>query len=368
MRLTYVARMSDVLVYGSYGYSGDLIAREALDQGLDVVLAGRNREKVTEQQAELGTDGEVFALDESEAVRAALEDVEVAIHCAGPFVHTAEPMVDACLETGTHYLDITGEIAVFEDIEARSGAAEEAGVMLLPGTAFDVVPTDCMAAYLEERLPSATDLSLAFDIMPAWEIAGGTLATAIENSTREAAGVFLGNTVVRRDGEIEVRSPAWKSRSVDFGYATKTAVTIPWGDVFTAYHTTGVPNIEVYAGLSRPERVLVKSFRYIGWMYRFEPFRRSVAKAVQRIQSGPSGEERRQDRSGVWGRAVNDEGEAAEARLLCPGGYDVVAQAPVAITRRALEGDAPPGFQTPAGAYGPDLVLEVDGVTREDVQ
>lgn len=360
--------MADVLIYGSYGYSGDLIAREAIDEGIEVILAGRNRAKILEQAKALDAESRVFGLDDQGVMEDALRDVEVVVHCAGPFIHTFEPMVEACLDTGTHYLDITGETAVFRSIASRDEAAREVGVMLLPGTAFDVVPTDCMAAYLQEQLPSAIELSLGFDIMDAWHLASGTIATAIENVPNDDAGVFLGNTIVRRDGEIVVRPPGWKSRRIDFGYQTKTALTIPWGDIVTAYHTTGIPNIEMYSGLNRPERVMVKSIQYIGWLYEFDSIRRTVSELVQRFKSGPSSTERDRDRSGVWGEARDDTGNVVEARLVCPGGYDIVEQAPVAIARRILDGDASAGFETPAGAYGPDLILDVDGVVREDLQ
>lgn len=357
--------MGEILVYGSYGYSGNLIAREALSQGFDVVLAGRNRKKVTDQANELGADYRVFDLEDRDVIESALADVELVAHCAGPFVDTFEPMVDACIATRTHYLDLTGETLVFRSVADRDEEAKDVGVMLMPGTAFDVVPTDCMAAFLHEQLPSATSLSLAFDIMPAWEIAGGTIATAIQNVPNEDAGVFLGNTIVRRDGEIEVRPPGWRSKEIDFGYDTKTALTIPWGDVVTAYHTTDIPNIEVYAALSAPERALLKSIKYIGWLYEFDAFRHGVAGLVQTVKSGQSEADRDADRSGVWGEVRDDDGNVVNARMIGPGGYDIVSQMPVAIAERALWGDAPAGFQTPAGAFGPDLILDIDEVSRE---
>lgn len=361
--------MAEILIYGSYGYSGDLILRQALDAEIDAVAAGRNDDAVQAQARELGVESAVFDLENRTKMEEALSNVEAVIHCAGPFVHTAEPMLNASLATGTHYTDITGEINVIQHAKDQSEEAAEQEVMVMPGTAFDVVPTDCMAAHLNERLPEATSLSLGFDIMDAWDIAGGTLATAIENCTNDKAGVFLGNTVVRRDGRVESHPPAWRSREIDFGYASKQALTIPWGDIVTAYHTTGIPNIEVFAALNPMERMMVKSIRYIGWLYEFDAYRHVVSNIVQRYVSGPVDRGAGEHPTGVWGRAEDAQGNVVESRLRGPtAAYDIVAEAPVAIAKRILDGNAPPGFQTPAGAYGPDLVFDVADMEREDVQ
>jgi short subunit dehydrogenase-like uncharacterized protein len=77
---------------------------------------------------------------------------------AGPFSATSRPVADACLRNRVHYLDITGEIDVFEALAARDAEAKARGIMLLPGVGFDVAPSDCLAAHLKRRLPDANDL------------------------------------------------------------------------------------------------------------------------------------------------------------------------------------------------------------------
>lgn len=147
------------MVYGANGYTGRLIAELAVQRGERPILAGRSHEKVEPIAAALGLEHRAFDLSQA---RAHLEDVDAVVHCAGPFAHTSTAMVDACLRTRTHYLDITGEIDVFESIGLRDIDARKAGIVLLPGAGFDVVPTDCLAAILKNALPSATHLDLAF--------------------------------------------------------------------------------------------------------------------------------------------------------------------------------------------------------------
>ena len=360
--------MDTVLIYGSYGYTGGLISRRAVDTGIDLRVAGRDASEIERQKRDLGVGGEVFALDETDRMHAALDDIDVLLNCAGPFVHTADPLVDACLATETDYLDITGEFQVFKDIAERDSEATEAGVTLMPGVSFDVVTTDSMAAYLHGQLPSATELSLGiYSKMPVWEFAGGSLASGIEHAANDSGGALLGNTVVRREGELEVHRPAWKSREIDFGFETTPAVTIPWGDVVTAYHTTNIPNIDVYMGASRSERGMLKSMRYLKWFYKIDPVRHAAASVAQRIGSGPSQETRAADATAFWGQASDSDGNTVSARFQGPGVYETSTKTAVATLEHVLESPPDPGFQTPAGVYGPELFLDIEGVSKEDL-
>ena len=195
------------LVYGAYGYTGDLIAREAVRRGLSPILAGRREDSLLPLAEELGLDWRAFTLDDPQALRAGLEGVAAVLHCAGPFVHTSRSMVDACLAGGIHYLDITGEIAVFESILRRQQEAEETGVTLLPGVGFDVVPSDCLAARLAAALPGAAELRMAF-YNAGGTMSRGTLKTMIEGLP--AAGA------VRRDGRIVPVPIAYDVRKIEF--------------------------------------------------------------------------------------------------------------------------------------------------------
>ncbi|MBW2162747.1 MAG: saccharopine dehydrogenase NADP-binding domain-containing protein, partial [Deltaproteobacteria bacterium] len=208
-----------ILIYGSYGYTGDLIARFAKEDGVHVVLSGRNAERLSEQAERYGFDSVAADVSDPDSIRSALRDIDVVIHCAGPFAHTYEAMARACLDTGTHYTDITGEAEVYEGLWAMDDEAKRAGIMLLPGTGFDVVPSDCLAAHLKSRCPEATHLELAFRGRGGG-VSHGTAKTMAEN-------IHRGGTI-RRDGEL-VRVPtAWKTRMIDFGDGRPThCMSIP---------------------------------------------------------------------------------------------------------------------------------------------
>ena len=349
--------MTNFLLYGANGYTGNLIARLAVERGLRPVLAGRDVEKIGRQASDLGLEHRAFALSDTTALEAALQTVSAVLHCAGPFSHTSKLMADACLKTKTHYLDITGEIAVFEPLAARNREAQDAGVMLLPGVGFDVVPSDCLAAHLKRRLPSATHLTLA--IHGLGRLSHGTATTMVENVNRGG--------LIRRDGKLTSVPTAWKTREIDFGSGPIKAVTIPWGDVSTAFHSTGIPNIEVYAALPAATRRMMKLSRLLGPLLATQPAQRFLKKRIKAQPAGPSDAERARGKSFVWGEAKDAAGQTKTSRLQGPEGYTLTALTALAIIQKVLAGEAPAGFQTPSSAYGPDLILEIEGVTREDL-
>lgn len=345
------------LIYGSNGYTGQLIVRRALERGLRPVLAGRSAEAIRQQALDLGLEHRVFSLDEPRAVDAGLNGIGVVMHSAGPFSRTSRPMADACLRAGVHYLDITGEIAVFEALAARDAEAKANKVMLLPGVGFDVVPSDCLAAHLARRLPTATRLALGFQTIGG--MSRGTATTMIESSGRDG--------MVRRGGALVPVPVAWKARRIDFGRGERLATTIPWGDVATAFYSTGIGDIEVYVAVPANTRRAMIASRYIGWVLRTAPVQALLLRAVRRRPPGPSVTARERGTSRLWGEATDDGGRRVAARLTGPHAYTLTALTAVAAVEKVLAGDAQPGFQTPSLAFGADFVMEINGVSREDL-
>lgn len=348
--------MSNFLIYGANGYTGELITRYAVERGMKPILAGRNAIAIEALAKKHHLEYRVFSLDENERLDAALGEVDAVLHCAGPFSITSRPMALACIRNKKHYTDITGEISVFETCAAMSQKAEEAGVMLMPGVGFDVVPSDCLAKHLKDRLPSATHLSLAFYGMG--RISHGTQATMTMNVGKGGA--------IRQDGKITGVPAAWKTREIDFGEVTKTGVTIPWGDVATAYYSTGIPNIEVYTIVPPSNLKMMKVSRYLGWLLATGPVQKYLQSKIP--PGGPSDQEREKGRTLLWGEASDLNGNRVEARQQGPEGYTTTAMAALNIVEKILAGNFTPGYQTPAKAYGADLVLEIEGVARQEVK
>lgn len=347
--------MSNMLIYGANGYTGELTVRFAAEQGLKPILAGRNEAAIRTLAEKYGFPYKVFSLDQTDRLDAALAEVALVVHCAGPFSLTYKAMLEACLRTKTHYTDITGEIAVFEACARADQRARQAGIMVMPGVGFDVVPSDCLALYLKNRLPSATQLQLAF--YGIGRMSHGTRSTMTMNVGRGGA--------VRRDGKIVQVPAAWRTREIDFGESKKLAVTIPWGDVSTAYYSTGIPNIEVYTVVPKSALKGIKMTRYIGWLMQTGPIQKYLHKKIP--AGGPTDQERIKGKSLLWGLVSDSSGRTVEARLQGPEGYTLTALTTLKVAEKVLNGEAPIGFQTPAKAFGADLILEVEGTRRQDV-
>jgi short subunit dehydrogenase-like uncharacterized protein len=347
-----------LLIYGSYGYTGRIIVEECARHGLPVLLAGRDRNKLQLQSAQTGFNFRCFRLDESGTLQQALSECSLVIHCAGPFSRTALPMAEACLHSRTHYTDITGEFTVFEALAGLDAKAGSAGIMILPGVGFDVVPSDCLALHLKGRLPDANRLLLAFSSLGGG-VSRGTARTSLES--------FGKGGWVREHGNLRRIPLGSRERTVDFGPFTASAVCIPWGDIATAWRSTSIPNIEVYLRM-KPEAIRkLRLSRHLHWLFNVPGVRALFSMGIDRRPAGPSAQKLAASRSYFWGRVENSRGEFRESRLQTYGGYRLTAITAVLVARKIMTGNFKPGFQTPATAYGETLILEVPETELKDL-
>jgi short subunit dehydrogenase-like uncharacterized protein len=345
------------LLYGATGYTGGLIARKAVERGLRPILAGRSRAKLAPIAAALGVDYRVAALDEPASLDQALADQPLVLNCAGPFGQSGGPLVEACLRTGAHYLDLAGEFPEFEALAAQGQRAAAAGVMLMPGVGFGVVPTDCLAAYLHQRLPDARRLSLAFQTVGG--VSQGTAQTLFKD--------IMSPGVVRRGGRLVPSRPAEQRRKIDFGQGPVTAVTNPWrGDLVTAFHTTAIPDIETFTAFPAPVPQLMAANGWAGGLWRNKQFQQYLDGLIARLPAGPSDEALAGGRTAIWGEAVSASGQRVAARLYGPEAYLFTALTALAVVAEVLAGKTAAGFRTPAGVYGADFVLSIPGVRRDE--
>ncbi len=339
------------MIYGANGYTGTLIAEEAARRGLMPVLAGRREDAVRPLADRLGLEWRVFPLGRPEEVAGRLTGISAVLLAAGPFSETSRPVLEACLRRGVHYVDITGEIGVFEACRETDDRARGRGCVVLPGAGADVVPSDCLAAGLKAALPDAVRLEMAFASRGGYS--AGTMKTAVESIPRGGA--------VRREGRI-VRVPlAWKTAEVPFRDRVRTAVSISWGDVSTAYHSTGIPDIVVYMALSRRRIRTLRLLRHLSFLLRSGIARRAVRGLAGASGTGPGPDVRDRDEVQIWGRVTNGRGTAVEGTLVTPNGYTLTARTAVECAARVAAGEVSPGFHTPSSAFGARFIEEFPG-------
>ena len=345
-----------LLIYGATGYTGRLLAVAARERGLAPVLCGRREDTLRSLADDLDLDFRVARVDAPDELDGALQDVDVVINAAGPFSETASAMVDACLRTGVHYLDVTGEAAVIDQISRRDGEARARDVMLMPAVGFDIVPSDCLAAHVVRRAKGATRMFMGLSGLTL--LSRGSARTYIEHLADPAW--------VRRDGHLDRVAPASLERAFDYGSGPSSSIVVTWGDVVSAFFSTGVPDITVYFEATAAVRAHHTMLKLFGWAVPLTPWKAWLRAGTAWMPEGPP-EHRRAEREAVIAIEVeNAAGEVFRSRLRTPEAYSCTAAAATAIAERALSGDLETGFQTPSRVYGADFVLSLPGVSRED--
>lgn len=353
-----MSNKNGLLIYGSYGYTGRLICKHALEKGIKPVLAGRDETKIKQQAQELGLNYLVFDLTDHQNVVKTLRPFQAVLHCAGPFIRTSLPMINACLEAKTHYLDITGEYQVFEQAYKLDEKAKAAEILVMPGVGFDVVPSDCLIAYLHKILPTAHSIEIVLS-QQGGRLSQGTAITVAEN---------LGQpTMARRNGKLEKFDNGSLVRAIKVDNKTKQAVAISWGDISSGFRSTKIPNITVYNAL--PPKVInsMKWSNYIGFILRSRWVKNKLINNIKKRPSGPSETERGNASSLIWGEAKNALGISKTAKLNLPEGYTLTYLTAVDIAIKVL--NSPPAFgaKTPSQVFGCDYILQFEGVSRKDL-
>jgi short subunit dehydrogenase-like uncharacterized protein len=339
------------ILYGANGYTGRCIAEEAIRRNLRPLVAGRNAQTIPRLATEFGLDHRVFGLDEATPLRESIRGAKLILNCAGPFSATARPLMDACLAEGVHYLDITGEIDVIESAAALDDKAKAVGVILLPAVGFDVVPSDCLATTLSQKLPDASRLQLA--ISATGSVSPGTAKTMLEEASQGGRA--------RIDGRIVHVPLAWKTREIPFREGLRTAMTIPWGDVASAYYSTGIGNIEVYAAASAWQIAALRRWRGLVSVLAVRPVLALARRFIERRLPGPPAASRARETASLWGCVENPQGRHVEGTLTTPNGYSLTVMTALAAVERLLHSTPRAGFLTPALAFGAEFITTFGG-------
>lgn len=364
-----------LLLYGVTGHTGRLIAAKAKEAGLKATLAGRDPSKIKRAADKMGMPAEAFDLADTVALNAAVARHVAVLHIAGPFMETSKPMLDACLRNGTHYIDLTGEIWAIEGARRRDEEAKAKGVMLLPAAGFDVVPGDCLAAYLRQKCPMATHLDLATFISRKKERGDKAVSLSPSHGTVKSAvfHILPYGGLVRRGGALRRAPIGQEVREFETGDGGPrvTASSFPAAELVCTTHSTDIPNITTY--FPGATGWVLRPLSWLGpWVVNLWPVRYVLNLLISQL---PQPNESRD--SGVRmmcageARFVQDSRTVASAAasVSTGPGYLFTASAACEIARRVLAGQYKPGFQTPASAYGADLVLEIPGedVVRTDI-
>lgn len=342
---------NDWMIYGANGYTGRMIAREAMRRGWQPILAGRNPLEISALGKELGLPTRVFDCKEVGEIRRNTAGMRAVLHCAGPFSATSTPMLKACMEVKAHYLDITGEISVFEKILSRTAEVAAAKIVAIPGVGFDVVPSDCLAAMLKAELPDATDLELI--LKPSGSFSPGTMKTMIE-------GFYVG-TVVRENGKIRILDH-FESGERRFRESNRNVLGIAWGDIATAFYSTGIPNIRIFLVTPAKQVRFLRRVQKLRMLWKLPLMQRVLKKLVELRIPGPGESELSRTGYEIWGTVKNRDGASKSLGIRTPNGYSFTVQSALASLQELMMGNLKPGAYTPSMAFGKDFVLSLPDV------
>lgn len=345
-----------LLLYGATGFTGRRIAEAAVQRGLNFSIASRDPRSLKDLAGQLQLPWYAIDLCNSDSLDELVRDHDLVLNAAGPFHDTCIPVLEACLRSDSHYIDVSGELPSFARTLRYNQTARERGVMLMPGAGFVVAPSDCLALHVSQQLPEATSLRLAFSQIG--NFSRGTLRAMANLAARE--------TTVTRHGHLTTVPVGRLERFFDFGQGPSRSSAVAWADVLTAPRTAGYKNVEVYV-----EADLIRRAALQGGAWSAEILHTTVGRKVSTFMSqwwpeGPTATALEGVERLIIAEAETHDRRLWRSTLRLPDGYLATPPIAVEIAARVLQGQIQPGFQTPAGVYGTDLLNCIPNVVLSD--
>lgn len=346
------------LIYGANGVTGRLITAQAVRAGQRPILAGRSAAKLEPLAKEFGLEWLSFELTDRVATVRALQGVSLVLNIAGPFEWTAPLLVEACLQTGTHYLDIGNEIGVFQKLLTYNKAAQQAGISIVPGVGYGAVATNFLARRLAAQLPGATHLEL---VTAAYNTHSSPAVNLSVLKVLESGG-----RIYRQGKLVPYRLGAGMRRTTfpETG-EIRQVIPAPLGDLEAAYTATAIENITVYIP-STMGRLARLGLGLVPFMLKIKAFRRLARKSSLKPKLSGAGDPPKTlsaPFSFVWGKVSDNNGRQIESWLKLGEGYQFTALSSIKAVEKTLA-HPKTGTLMPAQAFETDFISELEGVTE----
>ena len=349
-----MSQAAPIAVYGATGYTGRLVARELQRRGLDFMLCGRDASKLRALAGELADpDVRAAGVNDRDALRHAFGDCAAVINCAGPFTLHGEPVVRAAVETGTHYVDTTGEQAFMKLVADRyDEPARAAEVAVVPAMGFDYVPGDLLCRLVARGHEPVDELRLAY-VVSGFGASRGTIKSTLE--------IAKGGDVVWEDGAWKPAGPGPMRSTVVFPepFGRQVAAKYPCGEVVTVPRHTRVRTIVARVAVSTMAPVgplaplLPPLMAGIGVALR-TPVRSALHAALGALPEGPEEDARRAARFLIVAEAIGTNGRSGRGAVTGSDVYGLTAVTSVhGASLLADSGYDHSGVLSPASAFDP---------------
>jgi len=337
-------------ILGATGYTGRLCAQVAQERGLDVVLAGRNPDKLGALARELGGPRTaVVDVTDGAALRALADASEVLLTTVGPYGLHGRPAVHAAIDGGAHYIDVSGEVPFIAWVREQDEAARAAGVTLCPGFGFDGFPGDLLAGMAAALLGAPVDEARVAYLVRRGRVSGGTFRTMVSMAGAPGAAWVGGRLVDEPIGADAWRAPYPEPLGI------RPAVSAPMPDVATLGPSTGAHTARAYMvapGARVMPKIAAPLQAVLGAVMR-SPAGDAVRRFADGMPEGPAPGDRARTRTAVLAEV---RGGHDTARVWCRLSdlYLATAHIAVGVAQRLMDGPSPSGAVTPTQLFGPD--------------
>ena len=244
----------DVVLYGATGYTGRLTAGRLEQEGVSFIVAGRDRSKLRELADSLGSKPEPVAveLEDAQGLKRLAARGRVLVSTAGPYTQLGPPLVEAAIEAGTDFLDVTGEQLYMRWVLDQEKRAQDAGISIINALGLDVIPGDVAAKIATAAMVNPQNLEIAY-----WSPASISRGTLTSMMAHTGQGGWFDQGVYRPS------PPGWFRHTFRYPdpHGEREGIFIPWGDVITAPRSTGAKQVRTYF-IAKPGTVrMMHTFR-----------------------------------------------------------------------------------------------------------
>ena len=353
MQTVSLISMKAIWVFGATGLSGRGVARQLVDRGADVVLVGRDQNKLAAVSLSVGGSARTRVVSGvPELVRLLhVEKPGVVVNAVGPYSATSLPLARASLAAGVHYLDQANELEPVRELLELDGEARRNGVTLVTGAGFGVLATEALVIELrgDHRPPARATVAAVPAVR---ELGSSVLASAVDLIAYGGRRYRDGQLVRCRLGAHHERIPIPDALPRD-------ALAVPTGELEAARRASDAGDVIAYSSEVPSGRAVRAVMPAVSALLAVRPIRAAAQRLINRMHLTPP--VKAGDVSWAYARLEWADGTRREAWLRTGEGYAFTARVAALAAGQLGDGSTPPGAFTPGALFGADLARQAGG-------
>jgi short subunit dehydrogenase-like uncharacterized protein len=342
--------MQTIWVLGATGKGGRAIASELIGNDADVVLIGRDRDRLATVAASLGGQHRtILAPGRAELIALiAAEKPTAVVNTIGPFGETTAPLARACLVAGSHYVDLANELPPVHALLNMDAEARSEGVTLVTGAGFGVLATEALVIELVSGQPAAARATVA--AMPAVDALGSAVLSSVIDAVAYGGRRYRDGHLLRtRLGAEHAWIPLPDLPAIQ-------ALAVPTGELEAARRASGADDVVAFSSEVPSRRTVRVVLPMLSALLAARPIRAGVQRLVNRARLTPPA--KHGEISWAYARLEWPDGTHREAWLRTGEGYGFTARVAAHTASLISDGQGRPGAFTPGALFGADLARD----------